>query len=154
MRIRLLAVLTLTATAGCATIMHGSKQEVGFSSNPTGATIFVNNQQVGVTPTTVSLKRKDQHTVRMELQGYQPFEMQLSRGTSGWVWGNLVFGGLPGLVVDALTGAIYKINPDNVQGTLTRATASLDGDTLHIAVVLSADPSWEKIGQLAPAGGW
>ncbi|HEX6746211.1 MAG TPA: PEGA domain-containing protein [Longimicrobium sp.] len=141
------AVLASLMMAGCATIMQGSKQQVGISSTPSGATIFVDSQQVGTTPATVPLARKRSHTVRLELAGYQPYEIALSRKTSGWVWGNLVFGGLPGLAVDAITGGLYKLTPEDVQGTLATRTAM--NDVMTVRVVLSADPSWEKIGQLA-----
>ena len=141
------SVLASLMMAGCATIMQGSKQQVGISSSPSGATIFVDDQRVGTTPATVPLARKSAHTVRLELAGYQPYEIALSRRTSGWVWGNLVFGGLPGLAVDAITGGLYRLTPEDVQGTLTTRTAM--SDVMMVRVVLSADPSWEKIGQLA-----
>jgi hypothetical protein len=149
-----LGIVALAALAGCATIMQGSKQNVGISSSPTGAQITVDNQAMGVTPVTVPLSRKDSHTVKLALAGYQPYELQLSRKTSGWVWGNLAFGGLPGLAVDAITGAMYKLTPEDVNGTLAQGTAMRRGDNLIVRVVLSPDPSWQKIGQLTPASGF
>jgi uncharacterized protein YceK len=147
--------LTLVAASlsGCATIMHGGNQPVGFSSTPSGAQVYVDNQVVGVTPVTATLSRKDQHVVRVEMQGYAPYEMRLNRGMSGWVWGNLLIGGIPGLAIDAISGAIYKLTPTEVNASLTRPTALLNGDALMIAVVLSPDPSWEKIGQMEPVAG-
>jgi hypothetical protein len=141
------AMLGLLLMGGCATLMQGSKQNVGFSSTPSGATIFVDNQQMGVTPATVALKRKSNHTVRLELAGYQPYEVALSRKTSGWVWGNLVFGGIPGLAVDAISGGLYKLTPEDVQGTLAASGTAMN-DVMVVRVVLAADPTWEKIGQL------
>jgi uncharacterized protein YceK len=148
---RFIAITLVAASlSGCATIMHGSNQPVGISSTPTGAQVFVDNQPMGITPVTATLSRKDHHTVRVEMAGYAPYEMKLTRGVSGWVWGNLVFGGIPGLAIDAITGGLYKLTPTEVNATLTRPTATLDGQALMIAVVLSADPSWQKIGQLEP----
>ncbi|HEX2778124.1 MAG TPA: hypothetical protein VHM30_01420, partial [Gemmatimonadaceae bacterium] len=98
------------------------------------------------------LKRKDEHLVRLELAGYHPYDVPLKRGVNGWVWGNIVFGGLPGLAVDAITGALYKLKPGDVNGTLTRQTASRGGDAIQVVVVMQPDASWEKIGQLTPAG--
>ena len=147
-------LVALVALTGCATIMQGSKQNVGISSSPSGAQISVDNQSMGVTPATVPLSRKDNHTVKLSLAGYQPYEMQLSRKTSGWVWGNIVFGGIPGLAVDAITGAMYKLTPEDVNATLAQGTAMRRGDTLIVRVVLSPDPSWEKIGQLSPSAGF
>ena len=151
---RFIALTLVTASlSGCATIMHGGNQPVGISSNPTGAQVFVDNAVVGVTPVTATLSRKDHHTVRVEMPGYAPYEMKLTRGMSGWVWGNLVFGGIPGLAIDAISGGLYKLTPGEVNASLTRPTALRGGDALMIAVVLSPDPSWEKVGQMEPVAG-
>jgi hypothetical protein len=85
---------------GCATIMHGSSQELSIASSPTGARVLVDGQEHGRTPLVADLKRKDKHVIRIELDGYMPYEVALARGTSGWVWGNIVFGGL---IVPTLT---------------------------------------------------
>lgn len=139
-------------TTGCATIMHGSKQAIAVSSSPSGATITVDNQPAGTTPTTVTLTRKDLHVISIDAPGYRKYDLQLTRGTSGWVWGNIIFGGIPGLAIDAITGSIYKLSPDNVSATLAQSggTASMNpaGTQLHIALVYGADPAWEKVGQL------
>jgi hypothetical protein len=136
--------------AACATIMQGSSQEVSIASTPTGARLFLDGVESGKTPFVASLKRKDKHVIRIELEGYQPFEMALGRGTSGWVWGNIVFGGLPGLAVDAITGGMYKLKPEEVQATLAQSAATVSGDedVLVVAVVLRPDPDWERIGSL------
>jgi hypothetical protein len=141
--------LALVAAA-CASIVHGTKQEVRFASTPPGATVFVDAASSGTTPVALKLARKSSHLVRIELDGYQPHEMMLKRGTSGWVWGNIAFGGLIGVIVDGSNGAMFKLTPAQVDATLASETsgASRTGDRLYIAVVLRADPRWEKIGQL------
>lgn len=155
MRRYIVVAAALCSLSACASIMHGSNQDVAFSSSPSGATVFVDNQQLGVTPVTAKLTRKDHHLVRLEMAGYQPYETKLTRGVSGWVWGNLLIGGLPGLAIDAITGGLYKLTPESVEGTLTAGrSARVPGsrDELQIRVVMFADPSWEKIGQLEPVG--
>jgi hypothetical protein len=145
---RKLAMLLLPLAAACATIMHGTNQDVGLSSSPTNARVTVNNKPVGSTPVVAKLSRKDNHIVRFELEGYQPFEATLTRRTSGWVWGNIVFGGLIGLAVDAMSGGLYKLTPEQIAGAMLSATAALTPDGLYIAVVLQAEPEWQKIGEL------
>ena len=72
-----LAVLaTLTAglvISACATIMHGSKQDVTFTSTPSNAKVLVDSMEVGHTPVVANLERKPRHVVRIELEGYQSF---------------------------------------------------------------------------------
>ena len=115
---RLLAFVLAVGSTGCATIMHGTRQDVSITSVPSGAAVTVNGQDKGKTPIAVELARKDKHLVKVELAGYLPFEQYLVRKVSGWVWGNLVFGGIPGLAVDAITGGLYKVAPEEVTATL------------------------------------
>ena len=147
----LVVPLAAGAVSACATIMHGTTQEISIASTPTGATVLVDGMKAGTTPFVADLKRKDKHVIRIELDGYQPFEMPISRATSGWVWGNLVFGALPGLAIDAISGGLYKLKPETVTATLAAQSASVatGDDYLVVAVVLSPEQGWEKVGQLS-----
>jgi hypothetical protein len=86
------------------------------------------------------------------MEGYQPFEIITTRKTSGWVWGNIVFGGLIGLAVDAITGALYDVRPGQIAAQLSKVGASVqvDGDHLYVVLVRNPDPSWRQIAQLDP----
>ena len=88
--------------------------------------------------------------MRMELEGYAPYEATMTRGVSGWVWGNIVFGGLVGLAVDAVSGGLYKISPEQVAGQMAKQGASVQStkDGLYVTVVMSPDPTWQRIGTL------
>ncbi|PYO63923.1 MAG: PEGA domain-containing protein [Gemmatimonadetes bacterium] len=132
--------------------MHGSAQDVSIASQPSGASVSVDNQTLGTTPVVAKLKRKDKHTIVVKMDGYQPFEVVTTRSTSGWVWGNIVFGGLIGLAVDLGTGGAYKINPAQVNADLARAhaDATFQDGTLYVVLVRIPDASWQKIGQLQP----
>jgi len=149
LRYVVLAAPLLLTLPGCATLVQGSSQEVSIVSNPAAAAISVDGKPMGTTPAVVRLTRQESHLLRLDLDGYQPFEMPLERKTSGWVWGNVVFGGVIGVVVDASTGAMYKLSPGAVDTTLTTRTAVVEGRrTIEVAIVMTPDPSWEKIGQL------
>jgi hypothetical protein len=148
-----LSLLLALTVVGCASIMHGTTQDIGFSSNPTNAKVTVDGQPRGNTPVVVKLPRKDNHIVRMELDGYQPFEATLTRGTSGWVWGNIVFGGVVGLAVDAISGGLYKINETQVAGTMLPANGVMQqgkppADEIRIEIGLGHDVRWQRIGTL------
>ena len=149
----LLATISLSA---CATIIHGPKQQVTISSNPTAAAVMVDGNPVGNTPVTTKLTRKDKHVVNITLDGYRPLEMRLSRDVDGWVWGNLLLGGFIGLAVDAITGSMYKIDPDDVtaqlQSNATGSTGKIDKDGIYVFVTMNPDASWTKIGQLERIG--
>ena len=152
-----LASTTLALTSACGTIIHGSEQEIGFRSAPERATVKVDNLPIGQTPIVHKLARKSQHVVQFELAGYEPYSMQISRKASGWVWGNIVFGGLVGLVVDASTGGMYKLTPEQVFGQMSQPTqagekrtgdAGFTQEGIYVSVVLRANPNWQKVGQM------
>ncbi len=146
----LAVLLSGTMLAGCATIINQTTQSIGISSNPTGASVTVDSTPQGQTPVVAHLSRKDNHIVKLKLDGYEPFETTLTRRVSGWVWGNLAFGGLIGLAIDAISGGLYKLTPDQIAAELRKKgeTSLLQDDTLYVAVVLTPDPAWQKIGQL------
>lgn len=137
----------------CATIMQGTKQSIGISSNPANAGIWIDNCFYGQTPMIVKLTRKDNHFLRLELDGFLPFEATFTRQVSGWVFGNIVFGGICGVAVDAISGGLYRLTPEQIQAQLhqNNMTCKTNGNQSYVAVVLEVDPSWEKIGQLAKA---
>ncbi|MBI3292358.1 MAG: PEGA domain-containing protein [Elusimicrobia bacterium] len=144
-----------TMLAGCATIINQTTQAIGISSSPIGASVTVDGVPHGKTPVVAKLSRKNHHFVRIELAGYQPYEAALTRHVSGWVWGNIVFGGLIGLAIDALTGGLYKLTPDQIVAQLQKGDQAslLQEGGLYIAVVLSPDLEWQKIGQLQKTSG-
>lgn len=140
----------LASLTGCATIMHGTRQSIGIASNPSNASVWVDKTYLGNTPMIVEMSRKDNHFIRIELDGYQPYEATFSRQLSGWVFGNIVFGGIIGLAVDAITGGLYMLTPDQVQAEMrsNNMAYSKKSDDSYIIIVLEPDPNWKKVGNL------
>lgn len=134
----------------CASIIHGTHQDVGITSVPTGATVTIDNIRSGNSPVIAKLTRKDNHIVRIEMTGYQPIDLTLTRSVSGWVWGNVAFGGLIGLAVDAIDGGMYKLSPDQLAASLsaTHASAQQVGDGVYLIAVLKPQSDWVKVAQL------
>lgn len=149
----------MVGTSGCATIIHGTTQQVSISSAPSRAAVAVNGRALGQTPVLADLARKDTHTIQVTLEGYQPYEITLVRNVSGWVWGNIVFGGIIGLAVDAISGGLYRLSPEQVMAELRSAVGAADavravppgGDLLYLTVVLRPDPTWERVGPTPPS---
>ncbi|HEX5209666.1 MAG TPA: PEGA domain-containing protein [Steroidobacteraceae bacterium] len=147
-----LTCLSALTLASCASIIHGTHQDVGITSVPTGAAVTVDNVSSGTTPVVAKLSRKDNHVVRVTLAGYQPYDMTLTRGVSGWVWGNIVFGGLVGLAVDAIDGGMYKLTPEQLSAAMSAGQASLgkSRDGIYLVAVLKPRAGWVKVAQLTP----
>lgn len=135
---------------GCASIMHGTSQKIGISSSPTGANVIVDNMPRGTTPVFVDLKRDSEHIVTIQMPGYEKAQLTITKSVSGWVWGNIVFGGLIGLAVDAISGGLYSLSPEQVNAELHKgsASASYYKEGVFVVAALQPDPSWKKVGQL------
>lgn len=141
-------VLTLLLSS-CATIISGSKQNVKFSSDPSTATIFIDEVEVGKTPFEIKLERKSEHRVMIKLEGYQNYETKLTKKFNGWYLGNIIFGGLIGLIIDPITGAMYDLTPNEINAQMNKGTAfRSNGKDVYIAIALNINPSWKKVGQL------
>lgn len=123
-RILVLAVVLVFvgAITGCASIFCGGRQEVTVLSNPTGATVTLSNGQVGQTPARFMLKRGKQLSGTVALPGYAAQQVTFDKAFNPWFLGNLIIGGPLGMVIDLATGAIWKVNPSEVNVDL-RATS-------------------------------
>jgi len=124
----------LSVCGGCATIMSGSEQTVKVTSTPLGATVTVDGSRFGVTPTNLKLSRKDNHKVALDLAGYKTSEVELKKGFNGWFIGNVIFGGIIGIVIDVVSGAVNELKPKEIDVKLAK-TATVDvspsGKSLH-----------------------
>lgn len=136
-------------TTSCATIVSGSKQSVKIDSTPNKATIFINDVEVGKTPFEARLERKKDHNIVISLEGYKPYETKLTRKFNAWYLGNILFGGIIGLIVDPSTGAIYNLTPNEINAQMEEGVAfKKSKEGIFIAVSLKVDKNWNKIGQL------
>jgi len=121
------------ALTGCATIIHGASQDIRVTSQPSGATVRVDGTAT-TTPGVLKLERKRAYTLMFEKQGYQPVEVHLKQTFDGWVWGNIIFGGIIGLVIDYAGGAAYKLTPSEVNVVLGEKAASLKDSKNNMVV--------------------
>lgn len=121
----LVSVAIVLQYTGCATIVGGgSSQAVTLKSEPSGAMLKIYDKNgacvhSGIAPMTVTLKRgagyfKGQdYRVSAEKEGYATGESFISRSMNGWYVGNILFGGLIGLlIVDPATGSMYKLDKE------------------------------------------
>jgi hypothetical protein len=132
--IRVLAVAIVSAMAmiasGCGVLLYGTTETIPISSEPPGASVTIDGEYAGVTPLTAELKRKSTHEIRIEKTGYAPYETSTVRaGNYGSMLPELVPSLLfpPAMVLaplEYLTGAAYKIVPDNVSAQLVAETAT------------------------------
>lgn len=110
--------------SGCASIISKSQTPVTITSMPTGATVKITNKKgaevhTAITPTTVTLKngagyfQGETYSLNFEKDGFQKSTQLLDTGLNPWYAGNVIFGGLLGiLIVDPLTGAMWRMDDE------------------------------------------
>lgn len=145
---KLFPLLAALLLASCATIIHGTRQDISFSSTPSGAKVYINGMDKGSTPVIVNLERKNTYVVKIQIDGYIPYETNIIKKVDGWIAGNIIFGGLIGLVIDAASGGMYKLSPEQIASELKNSTVSVNNNMIYIGVVMQPNPSWELVGYL------
>jgi hypothetical protein len=114
-----MGLLAASSLAGCATVCGGCHdQSVHIDSEPKGAQVWVDGKPSGLTPTDIPLCRRQEHQVQIDIPGSQPYVTTLKPGINPWVFGNILVGGVPGLLVDACTGATSTLYPKSVTAQL------------------------------------
>jgi len=79
------------------------------------------------TPTTVSFERNGHYILTFKKDGYDSKQIELTRSMRGWmlIWDIVLFP--VGVVVDAITGSWYRLEPEEVVVTLTKLSADVQG---------------------------
>jgi hypothetical protein len=86
------------------------------------------------------------YKVTYQKDGYAGNSAVLNSGIDGWYWGNIVFGGLIGMLfVDPITGAMYTL-PENVNASLDSMLAMTSAPAQ--ATVATSAPNGAKEQQL------
>lgn len=117
--------LVSPAIAGCATIVSGRHADVTINSAPEHAQVTVRDHRgmtvaQTTTPAVIPLKRgsgffkRARYTATLEKPGYEPAQVAINSQLNPWLFGNALFGGVPGMIVDPYTGAMWKPNPNEV----------------------------------------
>jgi hypothetical protein len=159
-----IAAAVIVSLSGCASIFNGQTQAVSIQSVPEGAAVSVSNRagekiHSGPTPVTLTLKRgagyfkSEVYTLSFSKDGFEPKEVTITGSMSGWYIGNILFGGVIGmLAVDPVTGGMY-IFPETVTETLQAAAAKTSEaqGSLKVVSTDSLTPEQMKQGRLLVA---
>lgn len=113
------ALLAALFLSSCCSVVNGSTQVVNIKSTPEGAWMTIDGKDRGLTPQEVTLKRREDHVVRIEAYGYKPYEHILKSSISWKSAGDLVFLTLApvAILVDACTGSLWAFDDLNAEMT-------------------------------------
>lgn len=138
------------SVSGCATIVHSGPRNIPIASAPAGAKVSIYDRSnslvmTNTTPFVAPLSTKfgyfKSQTYRLvfEMPGYDRAEINLDSKVSGWYFGNLVLGGLIGmLIVDPLTGAMYNLTPEKIEQPMSASQAGLIRNGQGLLIVLAS----------------
>ena len=139
------AVLLLPVfLTGCATIVGKDVFPLTINSNPDGANIAIVDERgkrmfTGTTPSTVTLSAGESYfhaktySITFSKPGYTEQYATVKATLSGWYFGNILFGGLIGLlIVDPISGKMWKLQPDVTANLSQKLALNTDQPTLKI----------------------
>ncbi len=136
--------------SSCASIVSKSNWPVSIQSQPTGLDFIVKKADGtvisnGKTPQIVTLDSKGgyfkaaTYIIQTKRGNKVMGEHEITASLNGWYFGNILFGGLIGLViVDPLTGAMYRF-PESVNVSGGKIAAN-DSHSLTIASIDTLTP--------------
>jgi hypothetical protein len=115
---------------GCASIMSGRYADVTIASNPPNALVAIQddaNREVASfhTPGVAKLKRNRKYlmpagyTATIQAPGYETAQVPIRSTANPWILANVVLGGVPGLIVDGATGAVWQPKPSKIHQELS-----------------------------------
>ena len=155
-------LIAYAAVSGCATIVHSGPRSIPIASSPPGAKVSIydrSNQLVmtNTTPFVAQLPVKfgyfksQNYRLDFQMPGYAPVSTNIESSVSGWYFGNLLFGGIIGmLIVDPLTGAMYNLTPEKIEQPLTRGQADSIRSGNGVLVVLASQVTDAERSQMVP----
>jgi uncharacterized protein YceK len=151
----IIAIASSLMFSGCASIVSKSTYPVSINSNPASSISVVDSRGTeifkGGTPATVTLKAGDgffkraTYQVKFVKDGYDEKIVPITFKVDGWYWANILLGGVIGmLIVDPATGAMYKLENEFMNETLTRNVASNSINDLTILGLEEIPFSWKS----------
>lgn len=122
-------LISLFTLSGCATLIHGRRQDVTITSAQAGAQVEIDYLFCD-TPCRLNVRRKAEYITVRQNGCTKQFEVVKDRNLGATLLGNIPFYYL-GIPIDVMTGAIYDIKPIHIPsidaGTCTIPTAASTG---------------------------
>jgi hypothetical protein len=116
-------LLAVWPLLGCATIVKGNRSPIFIDSVPSGAEIAY-QEKTYVTPCMIQVaKAYKPQKLSLWKDGYALGEVELRTQAGPMILGNIFFGGITGIIIDACTAAHCDFVKDNFRVQLNAVTA-------------------------------
>lgn len=149
-------MLTLVlVTTGCATIVAGGPSTLEAESDPSGAEVEAVGLEnadslTGTTPTTFTLDKGSDYELTFRMEGFESETVVVRREVNGWFFGNLLFGGIPGGIVDFATNNMWRHTLQVARVDFRSARSRPDGSFVADVVVRTVHPTEEPVTMRVP----
>lgn len=109
------ALCLICLLSGCASIVSDNKSVTYLETVPEACKCELHGQdfkRVVNTPNSISLPSEAAPiTIACSAPGYKRTTATLDTKADGWIWGNILFGGVIGAVIDGAKGSGFKFPP-------------------------------------------
>jgi len=136
-----MVAVSVAVLSGCATITKSSSQTVTIDTRPPGATCALTRGGktfaiVNPTPGAISVeKSSDAISISCTKDGYLETAGTIESSFQAMTFGNIIFGGLIGVAVDAASGAMHEYKPlITITLTPTEFASEAERDTFFAAM--------------------
>lgn len=148
----LMTIILLTPS--CASMLSKVIYPISISSTPSEARITITDKKgaviyAGNTPATIKLKAgsgffsQAQYQVRFEKPGYDTKIVPVMFKLDGWYWANIL-NGIGMLIIDPLTGAMFKLDTEFLNEILIKSMASVEKEELKIYTLAEIPSEWKQ----------
>lgn len=130
--------------SSCASIVSKSSYPLIINTNPSNVRVSITDKRgkeifLGNSPATVKLKAgagyftRAEYQVKLSSPGYDDKIVPVTFTLDGWYFGNLFLGGVLGmLIIDPATGAMWKLETEFINETMSKSPTSSTNPELQI----------------------
>lgn len=156
LKLKLIAVASILLLTSCASIVSKASWPITINSSPSEAKISIKDKKgieiyTGTTPATLKLKSgagffsKARYQVTFEKVGYDKKIVPVEFKLNGWYFGNIIFGGPLGLlIIDPATGAMFKLETEFLNETLSKSVANVEVKELKLMDINKIPAEWKN----------
>jgi len=101
----------------CATVLSGAKNKIAVNTNVDDYEVFKDGQSYGEAQI-IKVKKGDVITVKSE--GFKDYSVVIDGAFNPITLLNIFWGGLPGILIDVITGAINKVDTPLINAKLKK----------------------------------
>lgn len=104
-------IMVVSLVTSCATLFSDSSDTITITSEPSGATVYLNAKKMGVTPITLVLDRSvfDKYYIQLKKKGYKTNKFLVKKTITTAAVFNL--SSLSSWAIDVTTGSMMKFSP-------------------------------------------